>query len=144
MLHGEPPQAAGLHDRSYSMNRYSTTALPHAGRSLARHHRQPYEQAVRERILGPLGMDSTAIVLSEAQRAPAGPGHDSGGVPVGNWDMPTLAGAGAWRSSACDMLALVRGNLELEPGALAATMRLTHVQRGATAEGEGIALGWHI
>lgn len=42
------------------------------------------------------------------------------------------------------MLALVRANLELEPAALAQTMRLTHAQRDQIAEGEGIALGWHI
>jgi CubicO group peptidase (beta-lactamase class C family) len=58
---------------------------------------------VTERILAPLDMTSTAITLDASIRARLAPGHGQNGNVVPNWHLPTLAGAGALRSTVEDM-----------------------------------------
>ena len=52
-------------------------------------------------------------------------GH-SGGAVVENWDIPTLAGAGAIRSSAADMARFIAANMGYIDSELAAAMELSH------------------
>jgi hypothetical protein len=42
-------------------------------------------------------MTDTSITLSESQKQRLAAGHDAKLRPVHNWDLPTLAGAGALR-----------------------------------------------
>src|SRR5262249_13623769 len=70
------------------------------GDVLARRAGMDYEALVRSRITTPLKMSSTAIALSEDMRAHMAVGHNERLDPVSNWDLPTLAGAGAIRSTA--------------------------------------------
>jgi serine-type D-Ala-D-Ala carboxypeptidase/endopeptidase len=42
-------------------------------------------------------------------------GHDPSMEPAKNWDLPTLAGAGALRSDADDMLTFIAANLAYVP-----------------------------
>ncbi|HEX7678961.1 MAG TPA: serine hydrolase domain-containing protein, partial [Thermoanaerobaculia bacterium] len=67
------------------------------GHALALRAGTDYETLVRTRILEPLGMKSTAITLSKAMKDRLAPGHNAELQPVANWDIPTLAGAGALR-----------------------------------------------
>jgi D-alanyl-D-alanine-carboxypeptidase/D-alanyl-D-alanine-endopeptidase len=71
------------------------------------------ETLVRTRICEPLNMKSTVITISPRLRSKLAKGYDSKGVPISNWDLPTLAGAGALRSSINDMLIYVEANLGL-------------------------------
>jgi CubicO group peptidase (beta-lactamase class C family) len=78
-------------------------------------------------------------------RARLAPGHDAGGAPVGTWDLPVLAGAGALRSTANDMLKFLAANLDAGDGPLPSALRETHKARRPTGMPNlEIGLGWHI
>ncbi|HMB89781.1 MAG TPA: serine hydrolase, partial [Rhodothermales bacterium] len=99
---------------------------------------------VIERIAAPLGMDDTRITLTEDQQERLATGH-SGGSAVSNWDLPALAGAGALRSTAEDMLRFVAANLGVQESPLFAAMQMTHAPRAAAGSPDmQVGMGWHI
>jgi D-alanyl-D-alanine-carboxypeptidase/D-alanyl-D-alanine-endopeptidase len=104
-----------------------------------------YEELVRTRISAPLQMTSTAIVLSPELKARLAPGHDQALEKVPNWDFAVLAGCGALRSTANDMLNFVAANLGYTTSPLAPAMAAMWKNPRATgAPGMEIALGWHL
>ncbi|MFN8494453.1 MAG: serine hydrolase [Caldilineaceae bacterium] len=104
-----------------------------------------YETLVRTRICQPLDMESTAIRLTPDLQARLVTGHNSLLRPVANWDIPTLAGAGALRSTANDLLKFVAANLGLRASPLLPQMQMTHRTQHATDTPDmEIGLGWHI
>lgn len=67
-----------------------------------------YENLVRVRITEPLGMEETGVVVTSSMEHRMAIGHTATLAPVGNSDLPQpLAGAGALRSSANDMVTLI-------------------------------------
>jgi CubicO group peptidase (beta-lactamase class C family) len=124
---------------------YSNIGVGLLGHVLALRAGKSYEELLRERIWEPLGMSSTAITLSPRLRAHLAFGHDPSGAVVPNWDLPTLAGAGAIRSTAADMLKFLSAQLHRERGPLEKAMALTHKERASAGSAEmGIGLGWHL
>jgi len=124
---------------------YSNLGAGLLGHALARRAGTDYETLVRKRILDPLGMKSTSITLSKSMKERLATGHDQTLKPVLNWDFPTLAGAGALRSTANDMLTFLAANLSYTKTALAAPMAAMLVPRHETGMADTeIALGWHI
>ena len=63
-----------------------------------------YESLVRHCILGPLGMNDTVVAMPSRLLDRVAVPHDSNLDPVPLWDLGILAGAGALRSSASDLL----------------------------------------
>jgi D-alanyl-D-alanine-carboxypeptidase/D-alanyl-D-alanine-endopeptidase len=115
------------------------------GHALARRAGTDYETLLRTRVLDPLGMKSTAITLSKAMKDRLAPGHNAALQPVANWDLPTLAGAGALRSTANDLLTFVAANIGLEKSPLANSMAAMIPPRRPTGTPNlEIALAWHI
>ena len=116
---------------------YSNLGVGLLGHALALKAGMSYEELVRRRVLSPLGMRETAITLPPALRARLAPGHDAEGRVVPNWDFPTLAGAGALRSTAGDMLTFLAANLD--------SFADTHLSRRPTGNASmTIGLAWHI
>ncbi len=114
------------------------------GQVLTRRAGVDYETLVRTRIAGPLGMTRTGIALSPEMKAHLAVGHNSGLVAVPNWDIPALAGAGALRSTANDLLAFLAANLGYKESPLAPAMgAMIKTRRPAPPLGE-IGLGWLI
>jgi serine-type D-Ala-D-Ala carboxypeptidase/endopeptidase len=116
------------------------------GHVLARRAGLDYDTLVRRRITGPLGMNSTAVALSPDMRKRLAPGHNANLETVPNWDLPTLAGAGALRSTADDMLTFLAAQLGQTRSPLApAISAMLAVRRptGNPSLGE-IALGWLV
>lgn len=123
---------------------YSNLGAGLLGHVLARRAGMTFDQLIEKRITGPLGMKSTFIAIPSKEKARLAAGHDAELKPAANWDLTTLAGAGALRSSANDLLTFLAANLGLEKSPLAAPMTsMLAVRRPAGAAGE-IALGWHI
>jgi serine-type D-Ala-D-Ala carboxypeptidase/endopeptidase len=121
---------------------YSNLGYGLLGHILELRTARPYEALVREKLLLPLGMPGTTITLSAEQRARMARGHDRKGQPTANWDFGVLAPAGAFRSTASDLMKFLVANLNPERTRLAATLRgaqTTHF-RGKTAR---VGLGWH-
>jgi len=116
------------------------------GHVLALRAGKDYETLLRERVLAPLHMNSTGIHLTADERARLAPGHTESLERTSNWDLPTLAGAGALRSTAHDMLLFLSANLGLTPTTLAAAMEFqrTAVRRPTGVPNLEVALAWHI
>jgi serine-type D-Ala-D-Ala carboxypeptidase/endopeptidase len=73
------------------------------------------------------------------------PGYTAAGMPAKNWDLPTLAGAGALRSTANDMLKLLAACVGLRP--VAGTLGKALARSGETllpADTLEIGMGWHV
>ncbi|HEX4825361.1 MAG TPA: serine hydrolase [Candidatus Polarisedimenticolaceae bacterium] len=128
-----------------SQYEYSNLGAGLLGHVLALHVGQDYETLVRTRICGPLGMKDTSVTLSDAMKKRLAVGHDAQRKPVPNWDIPTLAGAGALHSSANDLLTFLADNLGYQTTPLAPAMAIMLATRRPTGVSSmEIALGWHV
>lgn len=124
---------------------YSNLATGLLGHALAVSQETDYETLVSERLLEPLAMADTSITLSSSQQERLAIGHSVQLRPVANWDLPTLAGAGALRSTVSDMLTFVEANLGLRESPLQAAMAVTHAPRKSfPGPNMQIGLGWVI
>jgi D-alanyl-D-alanine-carboxypeptidase/D-alanyl-D-alanine-endopeptidase len=103
-----------------------------------------YENLVQTRIIQPLGMRSTAITLSPDMKSRLATGHDNSSEPCSNWDLPTLAGAGALRSTANDMLSFLAAQLGYKNSALDPAIAATRSRRTPAGAGMEMGLGWLI
>ena len=117
------------------------------GHLLASRAETDYESLIGSRITEPLGMTDTGITLSSSMRQRMATGHSMALAPVANWDFPTLAGAGALRSSANDMLTFLEAFLGYKETPLAPAMKAMLEVRRAAGPGQTkaeIGLGWFI
>ena len=83
---------------------YSNLGAGLLGHALALSAETDYETLVSTRLLEPLGMSDTSVALTPSLQERLAVGHSVQLRPVANWDLPTLAGAGALRSTVNDML----------------------------------------
>ena len=124
---------------------YSNVGVGLLGQLLVLRAGKDYETLVRTRICQPLKMDSTGITLSPELRGRLATGHNPALLPVPNWDLPTLAGAGALRSTVNDLLKFLAANLGLNKSPLLAAMQMTHQSRHDTGVPDlEIGLNWHL
>lgn len=87
---------------------YSNLGYGLLGTALAEQAQLSYEELLQARIFRPLGMASSSALTTPALRACLAPGHLADGKPASNWDFQAIAGAGAVRSSARDMVAYMQ------------------------------------
>jgi CubicO group peptidase (beta-lactamase class C family) len=120
---------------------YSNVGVGLLGHALARATGKSYEEMVRSLVWAPLGMTHTAITFTPWMQEHLVPGHDEQGNVVSNWDLDALAGAGAIRSTANDMLKFAGANLHPERGPLGRAMAFAQQVR-AKAGAMGIGLNW--
>ena len=73
--------------------------------------KESYEQMIQERIFRPLGMTNSTTKLSKVNRNILAKPHDSG-KEVKNWDDMSMAGAGAIKTDAKDMLKYIKALIE--------------------------------
>ncbi|SFE08456.1 serine hydrolase [Nitrosomonas sp. Nm166] len=124
---------------------YSNLGYGLLGHVLARRAGTDYETLVRERICAPLGMESTVITLSSEMNARLATGHNAALEAFPNWDLPTLAGAGALRSTANDLLTFLETALGIRETPLASAFTAMHVSRRSTGISDNeIGIGWGI
>lgn len=124
---------------------YSNLGVGLLGYILSRRAGMDYEALVRARVTGPLGMGDTAIRLTPAMRPRFAIPHDEHLRPTSTWDLPTLAGAGALRSTADDILRFLAAEIGLVATPLAAPMKAMLAQRrpGMAPRIEQ-AIGWMV
>jgi CubicO group peptidase (beta-lactamase class C family) len=128
-----------------SQYEYSNLGGGLLGHVLARRAGVDYEKLVRSRICEPLAMKNTEISVSGDLKTRFAVGHDATMKSAAYWDLPTLAGAGALRSTANDMLTFVAANLGYVKSPLAPAMAaMLTVRRPTGISGLEIGLGWHI
>jgi CubicO group peptidase (beta-lactamase class C family) len=118
---------------------YSNLGVGLLGFALARRAGCSYEDLLIARICKPLGMNDTRINLSPRLKARLAQGR-----PDQNWDFDALAGAGAIRSCADDLLTFAGASAGLVDSPLFKAMDLTHQRRASADNGSDIAMGWFI
>jgi serine-type D-Ala-D-Ala carboxypeptidase/endopeptidase len=124
---------------------YSNLGVGLLGHALSLRAGSSYEALVKARITGPLEMTSTSIALTPDTKARFAVGHNALLKAVSAWDIPTLAGAGALRSTANDMLTFLAANLGYTKTPLAAAMAAEiSIRRPTGVPGLEIAYAWHV
>ena len=100
------------------------------------HGKATYHEMIEDVVLHPLGLTATtAEGKTEAE------GHAFRRRPAPNWHLDGLAGAGALRSTASDLLRYLRAQLRPDQTPLAEAIRLIHVLLEPAAR-TTIGLGW--
>jgi D-alanyl-D-alanine-carboxypeptidase/D-alanyl-D-alanine-endopeptidase len=105
-LKREPPT-----EFDYTKFEYSNLGVGLLGHILSLRANTSYENLVKTRILRPLRMLDTAIVLTRGMKARLAVGYNADGDQTPNWDLPVLEGCGALRSTASDMAKFISANL---------------------------------
>jgi CubicO group peptidase (beta-lactamase class C family) len=124
---------------------YSNLGYGLLGHALARKVGISFEQLVIDRICKPLDLKDTCQHLSPGQKSRLAQGYTANLRPTPNWDFDALAGAGALRSTADDMLRFASANIglvktDLQP-VLEAAQRIRNDAGGGRMK---IALGWGV
>jgi CubicO group peptidase (beta-lactamase class C family) len=122
---------------------YSNLGVGLLGLALGRRAGTSYEGLVLRRIAAPLGLASTRVSLTPDLRARLARGHQ-GENEASNWDLDALAGAGALRSTAVDMVRFLAAAMGLTKTPLDSAFRLMRVIQGDAGPGMRIGLGWHV
>jgi len=131
---------------------YSNLGFGLLGQALADRAGMAYPELPKHEVTAPLGLRNTTVALSAEQQSRFMAGHDSDHHPAHAWDLVAMAGAGAIRSTAGDMLTYVEANLHPESvkGALgadgktlSAALIASHQLRADAFPGQRIAFAWH-
>jgi CubicO group peptidase (beta-lactamase class C family) len=139
----KPPDAGFL---------YSNLGFGLLGQALSVKEGMPYPALLKLQVTDPLGLHDTVVTLTPEQQARFIQGHDAEHHPAHAWDLGALAGAGAIRSTAPDMLTYLEAELHHEqpapgaPGTPAATLDsaigFQQELRADVSPGMRIALAW--
>jgi CubicO group peptidase (beta-lactamase class C family) len=121
---------------------YSNLGFGLLGTALAEANHSTYGDLVARRIHVPLGMSMSGTGFTARMRAHLAPGHDIDGKLAGNWDLDAMAGAGAIRSTANDMLRYLKANMGATHTALEPAMKFAQQPRADMAPGMRIGLAW--
>lgn len=87
----------------YSNYEYSNFAFAVLGNALADHVGTTYDKLLEERILKPLGMNSTKTELTKEMKSRFALGHDAEGKRCGHWELTGYAPGGGLLSTGNDM-----------------------------------------
>lgn len=124
---------------------YSNIGMGLLGHVLGLRAGKSYEALLRERVLEPLGMRETFIVVPSAVAGRFAVPHDADLEEASPWDLPTLAGAGALRSTTRDMLRFAEAVIQRDRGPLGRAITFSmEPRRPTTIPNMRIALGWHV
>ncbi|WP_405533376.1 beta-lactamase family protein [Streptomyces avidinii] len=124
--------------------RYSNLGAGLLGLALARRAGTDYETLITREICAPLGMTDTVVTLDDPGSQRSAQGHNRRGRPTTPWNLADLAGAGALRSTATDLVAFVRAQLDTGPvpAELAEAIRLSRSVEHRTSPFAWVHLGW--
>jgi serine-type D-Ala-D-Ala carboxypeptidase/endopeptidase len=100
-----------------------------------------YHEMIKATVLEPLQLSDTVVRPTGKQAARLADGHGARWRPVEPWFLEGLAGAGALRSTASDLLRYLRAQLEPDRTPLAEAIRSTH-QPWEPERRMTIGLGW--
>ncbi len=131
---------------------YSNLGFGLLGQALSVRAGMPYPALLQQQVTAPLGLKDTTVALTPDQLARFIPGHTADHKPAHAWDLDALAGAGAIRSTAGDMLTYLAANLHPEAvkaqgdsaaaRTLSAALTQQHELRADAIPGTRIALAW--
>ncbi|MEI2301169.1 serine hydrolase [Ensifer sp. MJa1] len=104
-----------------------------------------YEDLVVSRIATPLGLKDTAITPQPAWSGRQATGHNAALEPVSDWDLASLQGAGALRSTADDLLVFLEAAMGRTPSPLTPAFAALLTTRHPLGDDQNEqALGWIV
>jgi CubicO group peptidase (beta-lactamase class C family) len=129
---------------------YSNLGFGLLGQALANRSGVTYPVLLRNEVTEPLGLRDTTVNLSPEQQARFVAGHDGQHRPAHAWSLDAMAGAGAIRSTASDMLMYLEAQLHPDAvkaegpsgSTIARALTLSHELRADAFPGTRIALAW--
>jgi CubicO group peptidase (beta-lactamase class C family) len=122
---------------------YSNYGMALLGTALAHRAHVSYEDLVRQRILGPLGMRETEFRIGRRDSARAAQGHNEQLEPTPPWHLGEFVAAGGLHSTVPDLLRFARAALDTVSGPLARVMAFAIRPRRPLAGSDSIGLAWH-
>jgi serine-type D-Ala-D-Ala carboxypeptidase/endopeptidase len=139
-------QSATLTEAPGKQAEYSNLGMGLLGELLTRRADLSYEQLVLQRIAQPLAMNSTGITLRDSMAPRLAPPHSADAAPEHGWDFQALAGAGAVRSTANDLLLFLAAHLDPSQSELSEAIDLAwQVHWQPPGDGNfAMGLGWHV
>ncbi|MBI1372149.1 MAG: serine hydrolase [Phycisphaera sp.] len=123
---------------------YSNLGVGLLGHVLSRVADKPYEQLLVERVCDPIGMPDTRVTLGDTMKQRLAPPYDAELEPEHTWDFDALVGCGGVRSTAKDLLAFLRANVDKNDTPIGKAIIKTHEIRLGTRLGISAALGWVV
>jgi serine-type D-Ala-D-Ala carboxypeptidase/endopeptidase len=156
---GDNPYAAYTVERLYSFlsghtlrfdpgahYEYANLGFGLLGHVLALRAGTSYEDLLVARVCTPLGLDDTRIALTPSMRDRLAQGHLANLEATRNWDFLALAGAGALRSTANDLVKFMKATCLADADAplRPAIDLLLQTRRPTDGPGATAALGWFV
>lgn len=123
---------------------YSNLGFGLLAESLSRRAGQNFEQLLVNRICEPLGLGDTRVDLDAGQRDRKAGTYGWRLEPTPELLIEGMAGAGALRSNARDLLRFLAANIGLIDSDLWASAQFSHLKRKPAGENAEIGLGWHV
>ncbi|WP_017729259.1 serine hydrolase domain-containing protein [Halalkalibacterium ligniniphilum] len=125
--------------------RYSNIAIGLLGNTLAEIIGVTYEEAVKSKILNPLGMKDTFITGNEKQINRYVNSYNKKGELIHPIEIPAMNGAGGLKSTMNDMLLYLEYQLGFKDSPLRESIEYTHkIQRNTKWNNYQMGLGWII
>lgn len=127
----------------YGRPRYSNLGFGLLGTAMTTATGLDYGSLVRDRVCAPLGMVDTVVdgQMTDDQCRRMAMGFRNRRRSAEPWPLVGIAGAGALRSTAADMMRYLEAQVEQPGGSLGDAIRLTHATPPGGPEDKG--LGWH-
>jgi CubicO group peptidase (beta-lactamase class C family) len=122
---------------------YSNTGFGLLGLALAQRGGVTYESLIHDRIIKPIGLESTALTLSANMKSRLAVGHDAKLRPAPTVNMPAFEAAGSLRSTANDLLSFLACFLGFKESPLVSAMASMLATRRPGPSFQQ-ALGWWI
>lgn len=111
---------------------YSNSGMALLGHVLELRDGRPYERLVADRVLKPLGMESTWVTRPKGAQK-----------PVIDFEIGIFAPAGGYSSNAIDLARFAEGALGRAPLPLMTSLEMTFSGQGKDSGGRPLHLGWH-
>lgn len=119
---------------------YSNLGLGLLGQALANRAGMTYPDLLKMEVTGPLQLNDTVVQLSAEQEKRFVQGHGAQHEPAHAWNLDALAGAGAIRSTAGDMLTYLEA--QLHPDKLKSAIAMSHELRADAFPTMKVGLAW--
>ena len=122
--------------------RYSNLGGGLLGLALASRAGTTYESVIDAEVCRPLVLTDTHISLDPARAERLAQGHTRSRKATPLWNLNALAGAGALRSTAIDLVRFARAQLDPGTSEIADAIELTHQPQHRINRLAGVRLGW--
>ena len=122
---------------------YSNLGAGLLGCVLAQREHQSFERLIVDQICKPLKMESTKITLHRSDSLLLAQGYNEKGEATLLWNLASLQGSGAIRSTVSDMTKYIKAQLGITHSVLDKAIRLTHQPTFSSKENV-MGLGWRI